>query len=94
MWSPPVGFHAIGSHAGYILPPLLRLVPSQGGAYGGGAAASPLGGTFTFTSYRDPRSLETVEAFEAAAEWAAKGEAFSHRDVEVLKIVHKKGYGI
>ena len=35
-------------------------VREKGGAYGGGASASALGGTFTFSSYRDPRQQETL----------------------------------
>ena len=36
---------------------LHKEVREKGGAYGGGASSSPLGGTFTFSSYRDPRQV-------------------------------------
>jgi len=65
---------------------LHREIREKGGAYGGGAAASPLGGTFSMSSYRDPRSLETVDVYEAAAAWAAKEGAFSDRDLEEAKL--------
>ena len=36
---------------------LHKEVREKGGAYGGGAAANALGGTFSFSSYRDPRQV-------------------------------------
>ena len=44
---------------------LWETVRMQGGAYGAGASAQGMGGTFSFSSYRDPRIAETVRAFGA-----------------------------
>ncbi|XP_046643709.1 presequence protease, mitochondrial-like [Daphnia pulicaria] len=46
-------------------------IREKGGAYGGGAAASATG-LFSFYSYRDPKSLETIDTFDRAVEWALK----------------------
>ena len=48
-------------------------VREKGGAYGGGASASAAG-LFSFYSYRDPKSLETIETFDRAVEWALKAD--------------------
>jgi len=48
-------------------------VREKGGAYGGGASASA-SGLFSFYSYRDPRSVETVQTFERSIEWALRGD--------------------
>jgi Zn-dependent M16 (insulinase) family peptidase len=50
---------------------LHREIREKGGAYGGGASASPLSGRFGFTSYRDPNTIQTLDTFVSAAEWAA-----------------------
>jgi hypothetical protein len=50
---------------------LHREIREKGGAYGGGAAASPLGASFGFSSYRDPNTAATISTFTRAAEWAA-----------------------
>ena len=55
---------------------LHRAIREKGGAYGGGAAANVQGGVFSFTSYRDPRTLETLDTFQAAAKWAAATGSF------------------
>ena len=52
---------------------LHREIREKGGAYGGGAAANVGGGTFTFSSYRDPNQAETLRAFDNAVAWAASG---------------------
>ena len=45
----------------------------QGGAYGGSAGFDPYSGTFAFTSYRDPNLLETLDVYDGAAKFLAKG---------------------
>ena len=62
-----------------------------GGAYGGGAAANALGGTFSFSSYRDPRQLETLAAFDAAAAWAAADGSVTAQHVEEAQLQCFKG---
>lgn len=51
----------------YLLPRLRE----QGGAYGASASANGASGTFTMTSYRDPRTTATQADFDAAATWFA-----------------------
>lgn len=63
---------------------LHREIREKGGAYGGGAAYSP-GGNFSFYSYRDPNSTQTLSTFDAAVEWVLSG-GFCERDVEEAKL--------
>jgi len=64
---------------------LHREIREKGGAYGGGATASAVGGLFSFSSYRDPRTLETLDTFAEAIAWAVKGE-FTQRDLDEAKL--------
>ena len=70
---------------------LHKEVREKGGAYGGGASASAMGGTFTFSSYRDPRQVETLAAFDAAAAWAAAEGSVTAQDVEEAQLQCFKG---
>jgi Zn-dependent M16 (insulinase) family peptidase len=45
----------------------------QGGAYGGGSGFDPFSGGFTFTSYRDPNLLSTLDAYDGAAAFLREG---------------------
>lgn len=63
---------------------LHREIREKGGAYGGGAVASP-GGAFSFYSYRDPHSTQTLDTFDAATEWVLSG-GFNERDVAEAKL--------
>lgn len=47
---------------------LLPVVREQNGAYGAGARQD-INGTFSFYSYRDPRSQETLEVFDDSINW-------------------------
>ncbi|KAI8776058.1 presequence protease, mitochondrial [Biomphalaria glabrata] len=62
---------------------LHREIREKGGAYGSGAQLDS--GIFSFYSYRDPKSLETLEVFKNCVEWASKGE-FTEQDVEEAKL--------
>jgi hypothetical protein len=44
-------------------------IREKGGAYGGGVIYSADNGTFSFTSYRDPRLSETLSDYDAAINW-------------------------
>lgn len=46
----------------------------QGGAYGAFCGFDKLSGLFTFTSYRDPRLLETLDVYEATPEFLRRVE--------------------
>ncbi|KAI8373250.1 peptidase M16C associated-domain-containing protein [Blakeslea trispora] len=48
---------------------LHREIREKNGAYGGGARYSGLGGLFSFYSYRDPRTLETLDTFTKSIDW-------------------------
>ena len=68
---------------------LHREIREKGGAYGGGASASPVEGVFGMSSYRDPNTLETLAAFERAAEWAATEGNITR---EVLEEAHLRAF--
>ncbi|KAG8138804.1 putative Presequence proteaseserine-threonine protein [Naja naja] len=59
-------------------------IREKGGAYGGGAHISH-NGIFNFYSYRDPNSINTLAAFEKAAEWAKTG-MFTQQDIDEAKL--------
>lgn len=48
---------------------LHREIREKGGAYGGGASYSPLNGTFSFFSYRDPNPANSLRVFDSAPGW-------------------------
>jgi len=64
---------------------LHRKIREQGGAYGGGAGANTLQGTFTFHSYRDPNLSKTVKAFHDGVARVMKG-SFSGQELEEAKL--------
>ena len=49
-------------------------VREKGGAYGGGAGHDSTTGIFRFYSYRDPRLMETFEAFSQSIDWALNND--------------------
>lgn len=51
----------------------------QGGAYGGGSSFDPFSGNFTFTSYRDPNLLATIDNYDSAASFLR--QAIGERDL-------------
>uniref|UniRef100_A0A5F8HD28 Presequence protease, mitochondrial n=1 Tax=Monodelphis domestica TaxID=13616 RepID=A0A5F8HD28_MONDO len=59
-------------------------IREKGGAYGGGAKLSS-NGIFTFYSYRDPNSIETLQCFEKAVNWAKSG-SFTLEDIDEAKL--------
>ncbi|BFZ21931.1 hypothetical protein BsWGS_24970 [Bradybaena similaris] len=62
---------------------LHREIREKGGAYGSGARVNS--GTFSFFSYRDPHSLETLDVFKQCIAWATKGE-YTAEDVDEAKL--------
>jgi Zn-dependent M16 (insulinase) family peptidase len=48
---------------------LHRSIREQGGAYGGGAGHDSSNGVFRFYSYRDPRTIETLDDFDQSVQW-------------------------
>ncbi|XP_062284541.1 presequence protease, mitochondrial [Scomber scombrus] len=59
-------------------------IREKGGAYGGGARMGG-GGLFTFYSYRDPNSVQTLSAFRKGVDWAKSGE-FTQQDIDEAKL--------
>uniref|UniRef100_A0A671NEY6 Presequence protease, mitochondrial n=1 Tax=Sinocyclocheilus anshuiensis TaxID=1608454 RepID=A0A671NEY6_9TELE len=59
-------------------------IREKGGAYGGGARMGG-GGLFSFYSYRDPNSTQTLSAFRGGVEWARAGK-FTQQDINEAKL--------
>ncbi|XP_040910591.1 presequence protease, mitochondrial isoform X2 [Toxotes jaculatrix] len=59
-------------------------IREKGGAYGGGARMGG-GGLFSFYSYRDPNSVQTLSAFRKGVDWAKSGE-FTQQDIDEAKL--------
>uniref|UniRef100_A0A8C1IT34 Presequence protease, mitochondrial n=1 Tax=Cyprinus carpio TaxID=7962 RepID=A0A8C1IT34_CYPCA len=59
-------------------------IREKGGAYGGGARMGG-GGLFSFYSYRDPNSTQTLSAFRGGVEWARAGK-FTQQDIDEAKL--------
>uniref|UniRef100_A0AAQ5XNV8 Presequence protease, mitochondrial n=1 Tax=Amphiprion ocellaris TaxID=80972 RepID=A0AAQ5XNV8_AMPOC len=59
-------------------------IREKGGAYGGGARMGG-GGLFSFYSYRDPNSLQTLSAFHKGVDWAKSGR-FTQQDIDEAKL--------
>lgn len=53
---------------------LHRVIREQGGAYGGGASQDSACASFRFYSYRDPRSQETLDDFDASLNWLLESD--------------------
>ncbi|CAF0806864.1 unnamed protein product [Rotaria sp. Silwood1] len=62
---------------------LLREIREIGGAYGGGAYLR--GNLFSFFSYRDPHSVETLERFNQCIDYFVNGN-FTDKDVDEAKL--------
>ena len=54
--------------------PLWHEVRMKGGAYGAFASQIGLEGVFSFSSYRDPRIIETLRAYREALEYGTEGD--------------------
>ncbi|KAM3866382.1 presequence protease, mitochondrial [Diretmus argenteus] len=59
-------------------------IREKGGAYGGGASMGG-GGLFSFYSYRDPNSVQTLSAFRKGVDWAKSGQ-FTQQDIDEAKL--------
>lgn len=59
-------------------------IREKGGAYGGGAKVTHTG-IFTLYSYRDPNSIETLQSFGKAIDWAKSGK-FTQQDIDEAKL--------
>uniref|UniRef100_A0A3Q2YVU2 Pitrilysin metalloproteinase 1 n=1 Tax=Hippocampus comes TaxID=109280 RepID=A0A3Q2YVU2_HIPCM len=59
-------------------------IREKGGAYGGGARMGG-GGLFSFYSYRDPNSVQTLSAFSKGVNWV-KSAKFTQQDIDEAKL--------
>lgn len=57
----------------------------KGGAYGGGASYSPLAGTFTMSTYRDPNVQNSYKEFANALNWGKEAD-FSKKSLDEAKL--------
>lgn len=53
---------------------LHKLIREKGGAYGSGARLSGYSGAVTFTTYRDPNTVKSLENFRKALEEISEGK--------------------
>lgn len=60
---------------------LHKKIREQGGAYGSGANANAMAGSFTFYTYRDPHILSSIQAFEESLRCD-----FDEKDIEEAKL--------
>ncbi|KAF2842713.1 hypothetical protein M501DRAFT_993461 [Patellaria atrata CBS 101060] len=60
-------------------------IREKGGAYGGGATASPLRATFSYYSYRDPNPQNSLKVMQDAGKWAAEKE-WGEREMREAKL--------
>ena len=58
-----------------------REVREKGGAYGGSVSHSS-DGVLAFSSYRDPNTLKTLDAYHSAPKWMLQGDHFTSTDIE------------
>ncbi|KAG0183072.1 Mitochondrial presequence protease [Apophysomyces sp. BC1021] len=64
---------------------LHREIREKNGAYGGGARYAGLNGLFSFYSYRDPRTLETLDTYSAAVDWVQQ-RTFTDQEITEAKL--------
>lgn len=68
---------------------LHSVIRESNGAYGGGLSYDGLGGTLNFFSYRDPKAIDSVKAFEEAAGIAKQrleNGKWTEKDLEEAKL--------
>ncbi|KAI7863451.1 peptidase M16C associated-domain-containing protein [Mucor mucedo] len=64
---------------------LHREIREKNGAYGGGARYAGLNGLFSFYSYRDPRTLETLDTYSQSVDWVQK-RSFTDQEITESKL--------
>jgi len=69
---------------------LWEQIRMKGGAYGASASVSPLEGTFTFSTYRDPLIAPSLEAFRSALDWAVEELDDATVDLAVIGAVGRE----
>jgi len=64
---------------------LHREIRERNGAYGGGATYNSSMGIFSFFSYRDPKTLETLKTYQDSIEWVGKRK-FTQQEIDEAKL--------
>ncbi|CAG8615115.1 492_t:CDS:10, partial [Cetraspora pellucida] len=64
---------------------LHREIREKNGAYGGGAMYAPTSGIFSFFSYRDPKTLETLQTYKQVIDWVMNRK-FSQQEMDEAKL--------
>lgn len=64
---------------------LHKEIREKNGAYGGGARYGGLSGLFSFYSYRDPRSLATLDVFRNSIKWV-QARKFTDQELTESKL--------
>jgi Zn-dependent M16 (insulinase) family peptidase len=64
---------------------LHREIREKNGAYGGGARYAGLNGLFSFYSYRDPRTLETLDTYSKSVDWVQQRK-FTDQEITESKL--------
>ncbi|RUS19477.1 Metalloenzyme, LuxS/M16 peptidase-like protein [Jimgerdemannia flammicorona] len=64
---------------------LHREIREKNGAYGGGVRYVGLNGLFSFYSYRDPRTLETLQTYGNAVDWVQQRK-FTEQELVEAKL--------
>ncbi|CAO0798731.1 unnamed protein product [Mucor circinelloides] len=64
---------------------LHREIREKNGAYGGGARYAGLNGIFSFYSYRDPRTLETLDTYNQSIDWVQQRK-FTDQEITESKL--------
>ncbi|CAG8670298.1 14068_t:CDS:2 [Rhizophagus irregularis] len=64
---------------------LHREIRERNGAYGGGATYNASTGIFSFFSYRDPKTLETLKTYRDSIEWVGKRK-FTQQEIDEAKL--------
>eukprot|EP00127_Corallochytrium_limacisporum_P001314 Clim_evm4s51 gene=Clim_evmTU4s51 len=63
---------------------LHREIRETGGAYGGGCVMRS--GVFSFYSYRDPNTVQTLQRFDASIDWATDSSSYGSAEVDEAKL--------
>ncbi|KAI9305038.1 peptidase M16C associated-domain-containing protein [Cunninghamella echinulata] len=64
---------------------LHKEIREKNGAYGGGAQYAGINGLFSFYSYRDPHTLETLDTYQSSLKWVLQRE-FSDQELTEAKL--------
>lgn len=64
---------------------LHKEIREKNGAYGGGAQYAGVNGLFSFYSYRDPHTIETLNTYQSSLKWILQRE-FTDQEITEAKL--------